>query len=85
MLGVIFQQAVIVLIAFHQDVITELTFGRSCLQGWFLTCHEFRYSLLVGYDFRVGLTTGIVLGLALQHVMILVMVFQQAKFVVLAL
>jgi hypothetical protein len=55
------------------------------LQGWFLTCHEFRYSLLVGYDFKVGLTTSIVSGLTLQHVMILGMFFQQAKFVVLAL
>jgi hypothetical protein len=58
MFGMIFQQEMVVHMAFQQAIITELPLSRSCLQGWFSTCHDYRYSLSLGCDFRVGLTAG---------------------------
>jgi hypothetical protein len=68
MLGVTFQEDVIVGMAFQQAIITELAF-RSCFQLWFSTGHDCRYSLLVGYDIRAGLTADNYFGAGLKKML----------------
>jgi hypothetical protein len=43
---------------FRQAIVTELNFSRSCLQNWFSTGHDFRFSRLVSNGFRTGLRAG---------------------------